>query len=119
MTQPPLHGRYILIAEDEFLLADDLAQLLKSEGAVVVGPVASVAAALSLIEGQTRIDLALLDVNLGGDMAFPVGDALIERDIPFAFTTGYDAVPARFAAIPRLEKPFCVGLVSEFLKRLL
>jgi hypothetical protein len=50
----------------------------------------------------------VLDVNLRGDMVFPVADALRARGIPFAFATGYDgwALPERFADAPRVEKPF-------------
>ena len=49
----------------------------------------------------------MLDVNLRGEMAFPVDDALIERGVPFVFATGYsaDALPRRYASVPRCDKP--------------
>jgi hypothetical protein len=49
----------------------------------------------------------VLDVNLAGEQVFPVAAALLERAIPFLFTTGYDAeaLPADYAKLPRCRKP--------------
>jgi hypothetical protein len=62
--------------------------------------------ALAALE-QTVLDGAILDINLGGEMAFPVADALMARGIPFIFATGYDAqvIPLRFTDVKRCEKP--------------
>ena len=94
-----LHGRRILVVEDEYLLADDLRQTLESLGIEVVGPVATVAQALELLESEQAPDGAMLDVNLQGDAVFPVLDLLRERAVPFVLTTGYDgwALPAAYA----------------------
>ncbi len=59
-------------------------------GVDVLGPVPSVAAALALLAAGTPPDATILDVKLGGEMAFPVAEALRARRIPFMFTTGYD-----------------------------
>ena len=93
--------------EDEFFLAKDLAKGLTARGAEVIGPVPSVDDALDLIEACGRLDGALLDVNLRGEMAYPVADALTERGVPFMFITGYDAssIPERYAGVTRCEKP--------------
>ena len=102
-----LRQRRLLIVEDEFLLAEDVACEMKARGAHVIGPAANVQAALSLIAEAGRIDGAILDLNLQGQMAFPVADALIDRGVPFVFATGYDrsAIPPRYAAVVRCEKP--------------
>ena len=107
MGDRPLNGVRVLVVEDEYLLADDLSFALSEIGAQVIGPVPSVQDATAIIEGELTIDIAVLDVNLRGDMVFPVADALIERGIPFAFATGYDrwTLPARFADAPWIEKP--------------
>jgi len=107
MVEQSLRGCRILIVEDEYLLADDLSYSLSQAGAEILGPVGSVDDAHALIAGESRIDGAVLDVNLRGDMVFPVADALSEREIPFAFATGYDkwALPDRFVDRPRVEKP--------------
>jgi len=108
MAEQKLHGSRILIVEDEYLLADDLSETLVEAGAEVLGPIASIEDATAFIAGEAVIDAAVLDVNLRGDMVFPVADALRARGIPFAFATGYDkwALPERFADAPRVEKPF-------------
>lgn len=108
MVERSLHGRRILLVEDEYLLAEDLAHSLESAGAKVLGPAPSVDVAMELIASEPKIDLAVLDINLQGEMVFPVADALLQRGVPFAFATGYDewSLPPRFASVARIEKPF-------------
>lgn len=115
MTGRTLGNCHILVVEDEYMLADDLQTELEDEGAVVIGPVAALADALALIRSAPRIDGAILDANLGGEMVFPAADLLIERQVPIVFTTGYDAsvIPARFEAIARCEKPINMRQVSN------
>ncbi|WP_314190624.1 hypothetical protein [Paracoccus yeei] len=54
-----------------------------------------------LILSGTHLDGAILDVNLQGQMVFPVAHLLLERSVPFLFMTGYDqsVIPERFKAI--------------------
>ena len=86
---------------------------------MVIGPAATLADALDLIRAEEQIDGAILDVNLRGEMAYPAADLLIERGVPFVFTTGYDssAVPARFADVVRCEKPISIRRVTEAIGR--
>lgn len=107
MADLGLRGCRLLVVEDEYLLADELATELEDAGAVVIGPAGDLAAATALIRREQRIDAAILDVNLGGEMVFPAADLLIERGIPIILTTGYDisALPARFGGVPLCEKP--------------
>jgi len=53
-------------------------------------------------------EVAVIDINLRGQSAFPVADALEARAVPFVFATGYSAstVPDRYRHIPRWEKPY-------------
>jgi CheY-like chemotaxis protein len=121
MSEEVLRDRRVLIVEDEYLLADDITVAIEGAGAVVLGPVPSIDGALALIASEPQIDFALLDVNLRGDFVFPVADALMARDVPFAFATGYDewALPERFADVPRIEKPLkanrLLSTLSSFL----
>ncbi|CCM78489.1 helix-turn-helix domain-containing protein [Rhizobium mesoamericanum] len=103
-----LEGKVVLVVEDEFALASDLASKLAEIGVNTIGPAPSVERALAHIEGSSRIDAAILDINLGGVMVFPVADELLKRNIPFYFATGYsrDVVPPRFADQIFVEKPF-------------
>ncbi len=107
---PSLRGRRVLVVEDEYLLAEDLRHGLERVGAEVLGPVPSVARALTLLAAGAPPDAAILDVNLGGEMAFPVAEALQALGVPFVFATGYDvaALPRAYAQVPRCEKPFDV-----------
>ena len=82
----------ILLVEDNYLIAMELTDELNGQGAEVIGPAASVNEALYLIESTGQIDSAVLDINLKGEMIFPVVDALMELDVPFLFLTGYDQV---------------------------
>lgn len=107
MTDALLRERYILVVEDDFLLASELCRALEQAGATIVGPVPDLPAALDLIASAPVVQGAILDVNLRGQMVFPAADMLIERNLPFLFATGYDqaVIPPRFCHVLRLEKP--------------
>jgi CheY-like chemotaxis protein len=103
----------ILVVEDEYFVADDLSRALSRAGMEVVGPVSEAGAALALLDRHGNIDGAVLDINLKGELIYPVADVLSARGVPFVFATGYDrtALPARFDGLPRWEKPFDVQQV--------
>jgi DNA-binding response OmpR family regulator len=109
-----LAGRRVLIVEDEQMLAEYLADAMIAAGAEVIGPVATVNAAIDAI-ANTYLDGATLDIKIRGEMAFPVADALAARNIPFVFLTGYGPadVPARHANVSRVEKPVTPGVVCR------
>ncbi|MDB5466291.1 MAG: response regulator receiver protein [Phenylobacterium sp.] len=102
----PLHGRKVLIVEDQYLIAAELRHTVIALGGEVLGPCAAVADAMTLLE-HSDIDFALLDVNLRGETVFPVAAALDLRRVPFAFATGYEpgVIPTIYRERPRLEKP--------------
>jgi hypothetical protein len=57
----------------------------------------------------------VLDVNLNGEMVFPLASDLMVRGIPFLFLTGYSLsdLPEGLRTSPRLSKPHDpVGLVK-------
>lgn len=85
------------------LIEDQLADM----GYLVAPPVSTVQAALATLEAG-QVGMALLDVNLGGTMSFPVADALRARGIPFVFITGYGraGLPPQYMTSPVLQKPF-------------
>jgi CheY-like chemotaxis protein len=105
-----LSGQRVLIVEDEYFIAGDLTEELVAAGAEIAGPAASAAEALPLIDAR-QVNLAVLDINLKGEMSFVIADALAARGIPFIFATGYDhkSVPARFADRALLQKPVVVA----------
>ena len=114
-------GQRVLIAEDEFLLANDLMRALRAEGAEVLGPHATVERAMNAIAADSLPTAAILDVNLRDSPAYPVADALAEAGIPFIFMTGYSgqSLPERFASVPCCHKPLrAADAVSLLTQRL-
>ena len=97
----------VLLVEDEGLVALLIEDLLIDLGCEVVGSCGSIRAALEWLEqAATAPDGALLDVNLGGELVYPVAEVLAARGIPFAFATGYGVLPdSRFMGVPVLAKP--------------
>lgn len=101
-----LVGARVLVVEDVALLAFELIDNLEAVGAVPLGPIASVEAAVRYVETGEPIDAALLNVMLRRQLAFPVADALRRRGIPFVFVTGNDsAVREHFPDVPVHPKP--------------
>lgn len=108
MLPNPLWGRSVLIVEDDFLIADAMIDSLQAAGASVVGPLGWIDETLAFLDDDPpAFDCAVLDVNLHGDKSYPIADRLLALDIPFVFTTGYDAraVASRYRDHPRCEKP--------------
>lgn len=103
---PGVSGRRVLVVEDEYLIASDLAEWLNDQGAEVLGPVPSVADAIALLNAGLP-DVAVLDINVMDGSVFPVADALQAADVPFVFVTGYDArlIPTHYAEARRCIKP--------------
>lgn len=59
------------------------------------------------IAGSDSYDIAVLDVNLGGDFTYPVAEIIGGRGIPFVYVTGYgSAGTGVYARAPTLQKPF-------------
>ena len=119
MAETTLRNCRVLLVEDEYMLADELSNALFQAGAIVLGPVGTLDEAIALIHSEQAIDGAILDVNLGGAMAFDAADLLIARDVPLVFTAGYDlsALPQRFVDIPRCEKPVNIRAVADAIGR--
>jgi CheY-like chemotaxis protein len=109
-----LAGR-VLLVEDEALVAMMMRDILLELGISVAGPFCTPAEAIAAARDD-GVDAAILDVNLGGELIYPVADALAARGVPFVFVTGYGAesIDGRFAHIPILQKP----IEREVLERL-
>jgi DNA-binding response OmpR family regulator len=96
----------VLIAEDEFLVGLQLEEDLRSAGCSVLGPFTTLETATQAARRE-GFDLAILDINLNGDMVYPLADELSARGVPFIFLSGYVAgdLPERFRRSPQLSKP--------------
>jgi DNA-binding LytR/AlgR family response regulator len=114
----PLAHRRLLVVEDEYMVACEVAEALEDAGANIIGPAATIEDALRLIEEHgDAIDGAVLDVNLRDELVYPVADALMARGVPTVFATGYDQIniPDTYAAIPRCLKPVLMGQLIRLL----
>jgi CheY-like chemotaxis protein len=116
-----LTGRCVLIVEDEYFLADDIARALRALDAEIEGPVGDVDEAVAILNGRRTIDGAVLDVNLRNAPIFPAARALRSRGIPFVFATGYDSasIDHEFEDIPLWEKPLDVAAMTRELSKLI
>lgn len=103
-----IQGMQVFVVEDEALIALMLEDMLTDLGCVLAGSADTVAQALSQLEGMSDIDAAILDVNIGGEVVFPVADALLQREVPFVFSTGYGPadLATRYPNSRMLAKPY-------------
>ena len=111
-------GLRILLVEDEAMVAMIIEDTLNDLGCEVVGPMSSIQRGLTAAESE-RIDGAFLDVNLRGELVYPVAEALAARGVPFAFVTGYGekGIDERFRDAPVLTKPFLPETVEQLVSR--
>ena len=98
--------KQILVVEDEFLIAIHVADIMAELGYGVIGPVGDIRQALALIN-EGGLDGAILDVNLSGQLVFPVAAALAACEVPFILTSGYDVMglPVEWRDRPVMRKP--------------
>jgi DNA-binding response OmpR family regulator len=110
----------VVVVEDDFLQGEHVCDLLLDEGMEPLGPVATVEAAVELLD-TTTVDAAILDVRLENGLCFEVARILARRQVPILFLTGSirEVVPSEFQAVPLLHKPFEPERLSEVLRGLL
>lgn len=115
-----LHGKRVLVVEDEALIAMDIATTFEDAGATVIGPASTIEQAQALV-ASTTIDAALLDANLAGNPIDELAEALAARGVPFAFLTGYgrNMLPPAFRHAPLIRKPFMPREATEAVAELL
>jgi DNA-binding response OmpR family regulator len=112
-----LAGTRVLVVEDEFLIADDLARALRQCGAELIGPAGTLADADRLIRSSEPPDAAILDLNLHGEDSAGLVEQLSERGIPCLILSGYSerSFPDRIRGLPKLEKPVPYDRVTRTL----
>jgi DNA-binding response OmpR family regulator len=116
----PLEGVRVLVVEDEYFIADDLARALRAAGAVPVGPVASVEDAEAMLDKE-RPDAAILDLNLRGVIAGGLVERVSRERLPTVVVSGYSerGLPELPLQLPRLEKPVdCKQVVERLAEEL-
>ncbi len=111
----------VLIVEDQMLIAMHLEQILLNAGVKDVMTTASVTEAMQRLRID-QPDVAILDVNLGGETSEALALELKRRGIPFMFATGYgdSMIPAhKFPRTPVVQKPYEAAAILGNVGRLL
>ena len=112
-----LAGCRILICEDEAMIALDLEEACKHEGAIILGPLSHRQRALALLENTTP-DAALLDISLADGECTDIAKILASRKVPFAAVTVLpepDRLAPDFAYSRWFTKPFCIDEIIDYL----
>lgn len=110
-----LSGRRVLVVEDDFVVAEDFAAILRGAGAEVIGPVDTLPRAIRAAQECDSLHCALLDIDLQGIAVFPLAAQLQAEGIPMIFLTGAgcDAIPEELAEILCIGKPIGPRRVME------
>ncbi|MFA6265510.1 MAG: response regulator [Pseudolabrys sp.] len=119
-AESPKPPARILVVEDEYLIRMLLEDMLSDIGHEVTATCGNLETAreAALAGG---FDVAILDVNLEGQVVFPVAEILAQQNLPFVFVTGYGegALPEGLRDRPTLQKPFQSEKLEATLKSLL
>jgi len=111
---------HVMIVEDEPLIGAAMQMFVEEVSGTVSGPHMTLADGLTAAREAAPIDVALLDCNLGRDTSWPIAEALAERGVPFAFTSGKGVgeIDPRFSDRPVFAKPVDEDRLKTYLESL-
>jgi len=122
LSEPPVRSATkcrVLVVEDEALVGMEIGKALEAEGFEVLGPAGTLEEAFELLSGGAPPTAAVLDINLNGQLVYPVADLLRARTIPYLFCTGYATVAdERHGGRPVVHKPANMRLLVDEVHRL-
>ena len=97
----------VLVLEDEFIIADEIASILEDAGHTVLGPTPTIDSAMSRLEEEGKPDAAIIDANIRGDSSVVVAHRLRELQVPFCLCTGYRSgdMASEFGDVAIVQKP--------------
>ncbi|WP_273504952.1 response regulator [Fulvimarina manganoxydans] len=112
-------GLRVFIVEDESLIAMQLEDMLLDLDCEVLGPAMRLKSAQRMMDEGLEADVAILDVNLGGETVFPLAERLRDGQTPIVFATGYgrQGVPEEWHVYPILQKPYTTQQIEEAMRR--
>ena len=102
--QQPLR---VLVAEDELIVGYDLCDTVSEAGYIVEGPFDDLSIAMLAYQKQ-KPDIAILDVQLGDGIVYPLAEQMMAEDVPVIFHSGQltpEEVAGRFPGAQALAKP--------------
>ena len=102
-----LTGTRVLVVDDEAMIVMLVEAFLADLDCEVAGTALFLRDAVEKAR-SFPIDVAILDINLAGELSYPAAEVLQARGIPFVFATGYSVadVPIGLRAAQMLAKPF-------------
>jgi DNA-binding response OmpR family regulator len=114
-------GLRVLLVEDELMISLLFEDMLQEFGCEIVGPACDLERAADLARDQEGIDVAILDVNLGGRLVFPVAETLAARGVPVLFATGLGAegLPEAWRGHETVQKPMSMDQLAAALGHVL
>jgi DNA-binding response OmpR family regulator len=103
-----MNSARVLIVEDEFIIAEEIAAIVSDAGYSVLGPVGTIdAAEQALATADDKPDFAIVDANLRGGSSAPIAARLRALNVPFCVCTGYrfNDLKSTFGDVALLQKP--------------
>ncbi len=109
----------VLVVEDNIIIALDVEDVLVALGAARVTIASNVVEALRLIDLETP-SFALLDINLGSEMSWPIASRLRALGVHHVFATGYgDGIdyPVEHRTTAVITKPYTSNSIAQAFRR--
>jgi CheY-like chemotaxis protein len=102
-----LSGQRVLVVEDNGLLCCVIEETLREAGCEVIGPFSRLGEAMTAAS-TAQIDIALLDINLRGELVSPLAKHLQHRGVPYVLTSAYKPtdLPQALQTASQLRKPY-------------
>ena len=114
---PEFLGLHILVVEDDLLIAMEMEEFLSGLGCNVVGPIARLDEALAAPTDQ--LHGAIVDLNLRGELSFPLIEQLRQARVPVICCSGYVELPemkSQLKDVPTLSKPWTHERLVELMR---
>jgi DNA-binding response OmpR family regulator len=98
-------GKHVLIVEDDELVADHLAALVRDQLGCMPFVAGNIAEAFRFSAGC--VAFGFLDIKVSDGLTFALAKELSERGVPFVFVSATDptGVPPDLSGAPFLRKP--------------
>lgn len=108
----------VMIVDDEALILCDLAMTVESLGYELHSESTCIHTAMKALEGE-KPDVALLDIDVGGEPVWPLARAVASTGSPIVFISAnlhHSELKEEFAECAQLEKPVSDRDVAAVLK---
>jgi light-regulated signal transduction histidine kinase (bacteriophytochrome) len=113
----PITGTSILLLEDSMIIALETEDMLYALGASKVTTASTIAEAHALVSAN-HFDLAVLDINVAGQVSFDFAHRLKTDGVPYVFASGYGdqvVLAGEEAGTIVLQKPFEIDHLRQAL----